>query len=92
MNPTPYDRTVASLRTRGSRNLPATIAAALSLAWVGIVLVHTVHRWTPRAGVYGRFLPSAWYLNVVTAMHSAAFGVILIAALLWLLQQLNSTP
>ncbi len=77
----PYQRTVRELRRCGSRNPPAALAVTLALIWIVSVSVFFADHWR-RQGEY---------VQVQGAIDLGTAGVIILAALLWLYEELRET-
>ncbi len=78
MQPTPYERTVAALRIRFTRQPIAATAVALACLWIAVNVYETAAHWRSSAG---------WFEQATTTVTFCGIGVIGLAAITWLVER-----
>jgi hypothetical protein len=83
MQPSPYDRTVAFLRIHFHRRPIASAALLLACLWIALNVFEVTTNWST-AGAGG------WFQTVTTTVTLCAIGVLMLAALAWLIEHILS--
>jgi hypothetical protein len=79
MQPSPYDRTAAFLRIHFQRRPVASAALLLACVWIALNGFEMTTNWRT-TGVGG------WFQTVTTTVYLCAVGVLMLAALAWLIE------
>ena len=79
MGPSAYDRMAAWLRITFRRRPIASVALALACAWILLNVYETLSNWSSASA-------PGWFEAVTTMVSLSAIGVLLLAALAWLVE------
>jgi hypothetical protein len=83
MQPSPYDRTAAFVRTRFRRRPIAFTTLFLACVWIALNIYEVTTNWSTSDA-------AGWFQTVTTTVTLCAIGVLMLAALAWLIEQVLS--